>query len=223
MTPLEKNIMKPRRRMNDNRSNDPYEEKVIEVSRVSRTVKGGRRIRFRALVVVGDRKGKVGMGLGKANEVTEAVSKANTRARKALVTVPIIDGTIPHEITGNFGAAKVLLKPASSGTSIVAGGSVRVVAELAGITDLLAKSLGSRSKVNNVAATIEAFKGFSPRIVAQVKAYSDKRVEKEVATEKAQEAAKVETATPEVPETVSEKKVEEKTEKKMPEEAKSAK
>lgn len=183
MTPLEKNIMKPRRRTQDNRANDPFEERVIEVSRVSRTVKGGRRIRFRALVVVGDRNGKVGMGLGKSNEVTGAVQKASTRARKALVTVPVIDGTIPHEVIGEYGAARVLLKPASSGTSIVAGGSVRVVAELAGISDLLGKSLGSRSKINNVAATINAFGLFSKRVVDGVKEFSEKSNARKVAAE----------------------------------------
>lgn len=194
MTPLEKNIMKPRRRTQDNRSNDPYEEKVIEVSRVSRTVKGGRRIRFRALVVVGDRKGRVGMGLGKATEVAGAVQKASTRARKALVTVPIIEGTIPHEVIGQYGAARVLLKPASSGTSIVAGGSVRVVADLAGISDLLGKSLGSRSKINNVAATINALKGFSARAVREIKDIAEKKTPK---TEDAVPAEVVSEAKPE--------------------------
>lgn len=183
MTPLEKNIMKPRRRAQDNRSNDPFEEKVIEVSRVSRTVKGGRRIRFRALVVVGDRKGRVGMGLGKANEVTGAVQKASSQARKSMINVPIIEGTIPHEITGQYGAARVLLKPASSGTSIVAGGSVRVVADLAGISDLLGKSLGSRSKINNVAATINALKGFSSRVVGEIKDIVEKKTAQKTPTE----------------------------------------
>lgn len=184
MTPLEKNIMKPRRRPQDNRAQDPFEERVIEVSRVSRTVKGGRRIRFRALVVVGDRKGRVGMGLGKSNEVTGAVQKASTRARKSMISVPIVEGTIPHEVIGQFGAARVLLKPASSGTSIVAGGSVRVVAELAGVSDLLGKSLGSRSKINNVAATINAFSSFSKRVVAGVKEFSEKKTLASKATDK---------------------------------------
>lgn len=188
MTPLEKNIMKPKRRSQDQRSADPFEERVIEVSRVSRTVKGGRRIRFRALVVVGDRKGRVGMGLGKANEVTGAVQKASSRARKALVNVPVIEGTIPHEIIGQHGAARVLLRPASSGTSIVAGGSVRVVAELAGISDLLGKSLGSRSKVNNVAATIDALTGFSERVVSSIKLISEKKLNRTEASKESTES-----------------------------------
>lgn len=195
MTPLEKNIMKPRRRRSEMRSDDPFSEKVIEVSRVSRTVKGGRRIRFRALVIVGDRNGKVGMGLGKANEVTEAVSKASSQARRNLVNVRVINGTIPHEIIGVHGAARVLLRPASSGTSIVAGGSVRVVAELAGITDLLAKSLGSRSKINNVAATINAFKNFSARVSDQVEAFAKKSKTMEEALANT-EAEKTEAAEP---------------------------
>lgn len=177
MTPLEKNIMKPKRRRSESKFDDAFQDKVIEVSRVSRTVKGGRRIRFRALVVIGDKNGKVGMGLGKANEVALAVSKANSQARKNLISVPIYNGTIPHEIIGVHGAARVLLRPASSGTSIVAGGSVRVVAELAGITDLLAKSLGSRSKINNVAATLDALKSFSPRVVTKIEEFSSKKAE----------------------------------------------
>ncbi len=176
MSPLEKNIMKPRKRYADKKPQDAFEEKVIEVSRVSRTVKGGRRIRFRALIVVGDKNGRVGMGLGKSNEVSTAVSKASTRARKNLIQVPIINGTIPHEVIGSFGAANVLLKPASSGTSVVAGGSVRVVAELAGISDLLAKSLGSRSKINNIAATISALKSFNKKVIAKMDKYDKNKI-----------------------------------------------
>lgn len=175
MTALEKNIMKPRRRLSEHKKSDSFDERVVEVGRVSRTVKGGRRIRFRALVVVGDRKGQVGMGIGKATEVSEAVSKASSRARKQLITVPIIDGSIPHEVIGRFGAARVMLKPASEGTSIVAGGSVRIVAELAGISDLLGKMLGSRSKINNVAATINAFSSFNERVTAEVQKFSDQK------------------------------------------------
>lgn len=171
MTPLEKNIMKPRKRYIEKENKDAFEEKVIEVNRVSRTVKGGRRIRFRALVVIGDKKGTVGMGLGKSSEVSSAVQKASSRARKNTIEVPIINGTIPHEVIGEYGAAKVLLKPASGGTSVVAGGSVRVVAELAGIQDLLAKSLGSRSKINNIAAAIKGLKSFNKNVVESIKKY----------------------------------------------------
>ena len=216
MTALEKNIMKPRRRPHDKRANDPFEEKVIEVSRVSRTVKGGRRIRFRALVVVGDRKGRVGMGLGKSNEVSGAVQKASSRARKSLINVPIIEGTIPHEILGHHGAAKVLLKPASSGTSIVAGGSVRVVADLAGVSDLLAKSLGSRSKINNVAATINAFSSFSERVVTGVKEIAQKKTTQAELAEKQipDDSSQVDTEKEEAKPKKTEKKPSEKQENK---------
>lgn len=165
--------MRPKRKYNDHGPKDAFEERVIEVNRVSRTVKGGRRIRFRALVVIGDKNGKVAMGLGKSGEVSEAVSKAASRARKSIIEVPIINGTIPHEVIGQYGAAKVLLKPASDGTSVVAGGSVRVVAELAGISDLLAKSLGSRSKINNIAATIVALSSFNKRAVNNLEKYKN--------------------------------------------------
>jgi len=182
MSPLEKNIMKPRRKYIEKEAKDAFEEKVIEVSRVSRTVKGGRRIRFRALVVIGDKNGKVGMGLGKSSEVSGAVQKAAAQARKNIVQIPIINGTIPHEMIGEFGAAKVLIRPASEGTSVVAGGSVRVVAELAGIQDLLAKSLGSRSKINNIAATINGLKSFNKNVVDTIKKY-DKNIQNDIKIE----------------------------------------
>lgn len=133
-----------------------FEEKVIEVCRVSRTVKGGRRMRFRALVVIGNRNGKVGAGIGKANEVTVAVAKAVTNAKKTLINVPIVNDTIPHEITINFGGACVFIKPAAPGTSIIAGSSVRPVIELSGIKNILSKIHGSSNKINNVKATIIA-------------------------------------------------------------------
>ncbi len=174
--------MKPRRKYIEKEAKDAFEEKVIEVSRVSRTVKGGRRIRFRALVVIGDKNGKVGMGLGKSSEVSGAVQKAAAQARKNIVQIPIINGTIPHEVIGEFGAAKVLIRPASEGTSVVAGGSVRVVAELAGIQDLLAKSLGSRSKINNIAATINGLKSFNKNVVDTIKKY-DKNIQNDIKIE----------------------------------------
>ncbi|MFA7243739.1 MAG: 30S ribosomal protein S5 [Patescibacteria group bacterium] len=189
---LEKNIMRPRSAHRDRkpREEKEFEERVIEVSRISRVVKGGRRIRFRALIVLGDRKGRVGMGVAKANEVADAVRKASTKAKKRLVNVPIIKGTIPHEVRSKYGAAIVLLKPASSGTSIVAGGSVRAVVELAGISDILAKSMGSQNKVNNVTATIKALQSFSARVVDKISDFDKKseRVEvKEVKVELAEE------------------------------------
>lgn len=133
-----------------------FEEKVIEIDRVSRTVKGGKRMRFRALVVIGNRKGKVGMGIGKANEVAGAVTKAANQAKKHLITIPIVNDTIAHEIKFHFGGARIYLMPAKPGTSIIAGGSVRNVIELSGIKNILSKILGSSNKINNVKATLLA-------------------------------------------------------------------
>lgn len=135
-------------------------EKVIQIDRISRTVKGGRRIRFRALVVIGDEKGRVGFGIAKAQEVVTAITKAITRAKKDIITVPITKGTIPHEIKIKSGSAVVFLKPAPEGTSIIAGGSVRSVLELSGIKNVVGKILGSSNKINNVKATFDALKSF---------------------------------------------------------------
>lgn len=133
-----------------------FEERVVVINRVTKVVKGGRRMRFAALVVVGDYQGHVGFGTGKAQEVPEAIKKAVEDAKKNIITVPIVGTTIPHENTGIHGAGKVFLKPAPEGTGIVAGGPVRNVVELAGIKDIVSKSQGSNTKINIVRATFKA-------------------------------------------------------------------
>lgn len=140
-----------------------FEEKVVQISRVSKKTKGGNRISFAALVVVGDKKGRVGVGLGKAADVSAAMRKGSTYAQNHLINVPMRGNTIPHEMRIKLGAARLLLKPAPAGTGVIAGGAVRAVVEAAGVKDIIGKILGTNNQASNVAATFEALKRLKPQ------------------------------------------------------------
>lgn len=162
----------PRRQQQEE---NQFEERVVHINRVTKVVKGGRRFRFSALVIVGDKQGKVGFGTGKAQEVPDAIKKAVEAAKANLIEVPMVGTTLPHEALGVFGAGRVIMRPASEGTGIIAGGAVRTVFELAGINDVLAKSLGTSTPINMVRATFEGLK--SLRTVEQVAALRGLSVE----------------------------------------------
>lgn len=151
---------KRRRKHNDDlgRERSEFDQKVVEVKRVTRVVAGGKRMRFRALVVIGDHKGRVGLGLRKGTDVSESVNKAVNAAKKNLVTLSLVNETIPHEMNVKYKSSKLMLKPARPGTGVIAGGAVRSVMELAGIKNVVSKMLGSNNKVNNIKAIFAAFK-----------------------------------------------------------------
>ena len=154
------------RRPRRDQREDEFEERVVVINRVTKVVKGGRRFRFAALVVVGDKKGRIGFGQGKANEVPDAIRKGIEAAKKNLITVPLINGSIPHEMIGHYGAGNVFMRPATEGTGVIAGGAIRDIMELAGVTDVLTKCIGSRTPVNMVRATFQGLE--SLRTVDQI-------------------------------------------------------
>lgn len=154
-------VQRQRRQRDDqqNREKPEFDQRTVEIARVTRVVAGGKRMRFRALIVMGDHAGRVGYGVGKGNDVSVAMNKAVRHAEKNMIRVPMVRETIPHPIEMKYGSAKVLLKPAPVGSGIIAGGSMRLVLEVSGIGNVVTKMLGSKNKLNNVRATFEALKG----------------------------------------------------------------
>lgn len=149
---------------NERRQQKKYEEEVISIDRVSRMTSGGRRMRFRGSICIGDKKGKIGIGVAKSDDISKAIDKAKKQAEKDMFEVKIINGTIPHEIEVKYSGAHILLKPAAQGTGIIAGGVVRKALELAGVENVLSKSFGSQNKLNNLRATVKALKIISQNI-----------------------------------------------------------
>ncbi len=161
--------------MRGKREKSEYDQKLLEASRVARVVKGGKRFSFRALVVIGNRKGKVSVGIAKGADLTDATQKAVTRAKKNIIIVPIVNGSIPHEVYQKYGASKIFLKPAPKGSGIIAGGAVRNILELAGINNASGKILGSNSKLNCAMAAIAALQKFKAARVFKPKTEADKK------------------------------------------------
>jgi len=175
------------------REESEFEQSIIDIARVTRVMAGGKRMRFRACLVIGDRKGRVGSAIAKGADVTLAVNKAFLKAKKNLITVPIIDETIPHRVESKFGAAKIMLKPAPKGTGIIAGGAARIILDLAGVSNIVAKILGSNNKLNNVSATLAALqklKRVEPRIKTEKKPEVKKDADKQEAGTANSEAKK---------------------------------
>lgn len=184
------------------KTEEEFEQRIIDIARVTRVMAGGKRMRFRACLAIGDKKGRVGIGVAKGQDVTLAISKAFTKAKKNVITVPRVNYTIPHEVRVKFKAAKVLLKPASQGSGIKAGGAVRILLELAGISNITGKILGSNNKVNNVKATMIALdrlakvsdekktKGTKGQDVGEKKSATDTKVKTEKPQEKKTSPAK---------------------------------
>ncbi len=176
----------PRRGGRDDKPADEFEQRIIDIARVTRVMAGGKRMRFRACVAIGDKKGNVGIGLAKGADVTLAVAKAVNQAKKAMVVVPIVKGTIPHAVDLWFGAAHVMLKPAAAGRGIIGGGIVRTILELSGINNVTSKILGTNNKVNNAKCVIEAIKFLrAPKVKKET---VKERAEKDAATEAVAEA-----------------------------------
>lgn len=171
-------MMSKKKRMSE-KPKDDFEQKVLDLARVTRVMAGGKRMKFRATMVIGDKKGKVGIGIAKGADVSMAISKAVSKAKKNLIEVPIINGTIPHQVRVNDHSAKLIIRPARSGSGIKAGGVMRIVFDLAGIKDVVAKILGTSNKVNNAKATIKALNSFIPQavIAAQANKKSAKNLE----------------------------------------------